>query len=312
MEPRAHHVIIGLFTVLAVGAALIFALWLGKSTADREWAYYQIRFDHPISGLSEGNPVLYSGVPVGEVLELTLDPDNPSHVRVLIRVDKDVPIRRNSHVGLILANITGSMSVQFRGGSRDSPVLEGNRNNPPVIDADPSAFSSLMTNGQALIEKTETLLNNANTLFSNQNMDNITVILENTRAATDSLMAQREELLALMEQFDAAGTRAEQAAIKVASVSDNANAILLEKVAPVLNSMDRALSTLQPTLARLDELTRNNAGALDAGLQGLGELTPAIRELRSALRNLNQFANRLEANPAGTLLGGPNIKEVEQ
>ncbi|MCG7199750.1 MCE family protein [Marinobacter pelagius] len=312
MEPRAHHVIIGLFTVLAVGAALIFALWLGKSSADREWAYYQIRFDHPISGLSEGNPVLYSGVPVGEVLDLTLDPENPSHVRVLVRVDQEVPIRKDTHVGLILANITGSMSVQFRGGTRESPVLQGDRNNPPVINADPSAFSSLLTNGQALIEKTETLLTSANNLFSEKNMENISSILENTRAATDSLLAQREKLLALMEQFDAAGTRAEEAALKVSDVSDNANAILLDKVAPVLDSMDQALSSLQPTLTRLDDLTRTNAGALDAGLQGLGELTPAIRELRSALRNLNQFAHRLEANPAGTLLGGSDIKEVDQ
>lgn len=30
METRAHHVLIGLFTVLVVGGALLFALWLGK------------------------------------------------------------------------------------------------------------------------------------------------------------------------------------------------------------------------------------------------------------------------------------------
>ncbi len=36
METRAHHVLIGLFTVLVVGAALMFALWLGKSDADRQ------------------------------------------------------------------------------------------------------------------------------------------------------------------------------------------------------------------------------------------------------------------------------------
>ena len=28
MEPRAHHLIIGLFTILAFAAALIFSLWL--------------------------------------------------------------------------------------------------------------------------------------------------------------------------------------------------------------------------------------------------------------------------------------------
>jgi len=31
MEPRAHHVLIGLFTVLTVGAALLFGLWLNKA-----------------------------------------------------------------------------------------------------------------------------------------------------------------------------------------------------------------------------------------------------------------------------------------
>ena len=33
MEPKAHHVIIGFFTLAAVSAALLFALWLGKSSA---------------------------------------------------------------------------------------------------------------------------------------------------------------------------------------------------------------------------------------------------------------------------------------
>ena len=45
METRAHHVMIGLFTVLAVGGALLFALWLGKSSMDREYNYYEISFN---------------------------------------------------------------------------------------------------------------------------------------------------------------------------------------------------------------------------------------------------------------------------
>ncbi|WP_254774113.1 MlaD family protein [Marinobacter sp. AC-23] len=73
MEPKAHHVIIGLFTLIAVAAALMFALWLAKSSADREWAYYEIVFDHAVSGLAKGNPVLYTGVEVGDVLGLQLD-----------------------------------------------------------------------------------------------------------------------------------------------------------------------------------------------------------------------------------------------
>lgn len=309
MEPKAHHVIIGLFTLLAVTAALLFALWLGKSSADQDWSYYQIGFDHPVGGLSKGNAVLYSGVPVGDVLELTLAPDNPAHVRVLVRVRSDIPVRENTRAELVLANITGSMSVQFTGGSPDSPVLEGGRENPPLISAEPSAFSNLLNNGEAMLSKAERLLTSMNQLLNEENLGNVATILDNTRLATESLLASRDDMTALMEQFDAAAIRAEEAAVKVSATSDHARVVLGEQITPVLESMDKAISTLQPTLDRLNRVTGNNEGALDSGLQGLGELTPALRELRSTLRNLNSFTRRLEQDPRGTIWGGGRIQE---
>ncbi|MFO8142975.1 MAG: MlaD family protein [Marinobacter sp.] len=312
MEPKAHHVIIGLFTLVAVAAALLFALWLGKSSADREWAYYQIGFDHPVGGLASGNPVLYSGVPVGDVLELTLAPDNPAHVRVLVRVDQDIPVRENTHAELVLANITGSMSIQFTGGTTDSPVLQGDRDDPPLINADPSAFANLLNNGETMLSSAEQLMSSLNRLLAPENIDNVTTILSNTRQATDALLASRDELQALMEQFDAAAIRTEEASIKVSETSDRASVVLRDEISPVLASVSQALNTLQPTLSRLDRLTENNESALDVGIQGLGEITPVLREMRSTLRNLNSFTRRLEENPLGTLRGGPNIQEFEQ
>ncbi|GGC77550.1 MlaD family protein [Marinobacter halophilus] len=312
MEPKAHHVIIGLFTLVAVAAALLFALWLGKSSTDREWAYYQIGFDHPVGGLARGNPVLYSGVPVGDVLELTLAPDNPAHVRVLVRVDQDIPVRENTRAELVLANITGSMSIQFTGGTTDSPVLQGDRNDPPFINAAPSALSNLLNNGESMLASAEQLMTSMNRLFAPENVDNVTTILDNTRQATDALLANRDELLALMEQFDAAAIRAEEASIKVSETSDRASVVLRDEISPVLEAMGQALTTIQPTLSRLDRLTEGNENALDIGLQGLGEITPVLREMRSTLRSLNSFTRRLEEDPLGTLRGSPKFQEFEQ
>ena len=310
MEPRAHHLIIGLFTIIAFGAALIFSLWLAKSSADREWAYYEIVFDHAVSGLAEGNPVLYSGVQVGDVMALTLDSENPGRVRVLVRVDQSVPIRDNTKAGLVLANITGSMSVQFSGGTPDRPVLKGDRDNPPVIVAAPSAFNSLLTNGEQLLAKADLLLTNATKLLSGDNLENMAAIAQNTREATDALIARREQLSALLDRFDAAGTRAEEAAIKVSRVSDNANELLQTDGRRVLKSMDKTLEVIYTTMSRIDQLTRDNRGAMDSGLQGMGELAPALRELRSTLRSLNQFTRRLEQYPTGTLFGNETMKEL--
>ncbi|MDO6442218.1 MlaD family protein [Marinobacter sp. 2_MG-2023] len=310
MEPKAHHLIIGLFTLIAVVAALSFALWLAKSSADREWAYYEIVFDHAVGGLAEGNPVLYSGVKVGDVLDLKLDQTKPGQVRVLVRVEQTVPVRENTRAGLVLANITGSMSVQFSGGSKDSPVLEGSREDPALIIAEPSAFNSLLTNGEVLLTKADKLLTSANRLLSEENTENLTAILRNAREASDSLLSSRDQLAALLERMDNASQRAAEAASRVTAVSDNANTLLQNEGKAVLITMNAAMTGIEETANRIDQLTLDNEGALDSGLQGMGELAPALRELRNTLRNLNRFTHRLEEDPRGTIWGGPTIKEV--
>ncbi|WP_286222678.1 MlaD family protein [Marinobacter apostichopi] len=312
MEPKAHHVIIGLFTLLAFVAALLFALWLAKSTADRDWSYYQIGFNQPVSGLSKGNPVLYSGVQVGDVVELKLNPRDPSQVRVLIRVDKNIPIRENTQASLVLANITGSMSVQFSGGTPDSPELIGDINDPPLIIAKPSALDSLLANGQSLLQKAESLLVDANKMFSDKNIENLTAVLDNTREVSDALLDQRGRLNELLARLDSASQRAGEAAVKVSQVSDNANALLENEGRAVLGSLNAALKTIETTSARIDRLTQNNQGAIESGLQGMGDLSPALRELRNTLRNLNQLTRRLGEDPTRAIWGGETIQELAQ
>lgn len=312
MEPKAHHLVIGLFTLVTVAAALGFALWLGKPANDHDWAWYEIGFDHAVSGLSQGNPVQYSGVEVGSVVELYLDPEDPSHVRALIRVYDNVKIRENTRVGLVLANITGSMNVRFEGGTLDSPVLEGSREDPPLIMAEPSVFTSILDNGEALMSKADRLLTNANALFSEQNSENLTVILENARVASDALMDHRGEVEALLTRMHEASVRAAQAAARVNSFADNADRFLQNEGRETFVALNTAIASIQATATRIEMLTANNEGALNEGLQGLGELSPALRELRSTLRNLNHFTRRLEDNPSGTLWGRETIQEAPQ
>ncbi|MFO6283707.1 MCE family protein, partial [Pseudomonas aeruginosa] len=44
METRAHHVLIGLFSVIVIGAALLFGLWLAKSGSVGNVNYHDIVF----------------------------------------------------------------------------------------------------------------------------------------------------------------------------------------------------------------------------------------------------------------------------
>lgn len=77
METRAHHVLIGLCTVLVVAGALLFGLFLAKSSVDTEFKDYEVVFNEAVSGLSKGSSVQYSGIKVGDVVSLRLDPQDP-------------------------------------------------------------------------------------------------------------------------------------------------------------------------------------------------------------------------------------------
>ena len=99
METRAHHVLIGLFTVLVVGAALMFTLWLGKSDADRQFDTYDIVFQEAVSGLSKGGTVEFNGIKIGDVVSLSLDPDDARRVIARVRVDSAAPVRTDTQRG---------------------------------------------------------------------------------------------------------------------------------------------------------------------------------------------------------------------
>ncbi|MGH8116608.1 MAG: MlaD family protein, partial [Rhodanobacteraceae bacterium] len=61
METRAHHVLIGAFTLVVVALVVLFALWLGKTSLNRQFHYYDIVFTEAVTGLSKGSAVQYNG-----------------------------------------------------------------------------------------------------------------------------------------------------------------------------------------------------------------------------------------------------------
>lgn len=309
MEPKAHHVLIGLFTLLFLASALLFALWLGKSNNDRDYTWYQVIFDRGVSGLSEGSAVKYSGIEVGDVSELSLDPQDPRNVRALIRVYSDVPVKEDTRAGLALTNITGSMSIELSGGTPESPILEGSRQSPPEIHADPSALDTFMSTSENLFTKLEEVLTNAQAMVSEENSRNLTRSLSNIEAMSSGLMEQREDLSNLVTSFDQLSSQTETTLETFRQFGFTANSLLDNEGRQLLTTAQTAMDSLQTTTDRLERLTAKNEGAMDQGMQGAGDLAPAMRELRATLRSLNSVIYRFEDDPAGLILGREPIQE---
>lgn len=309
METRAHHVLIGLFTVIAVGGALLFALWLGKSSMDREYAYYDVGFNQAVSGLSSGSSVEYSGIKVGDVIQLWLEPDDPRKVRARIRVYGGTPIKEDTRARLALANITGSMVIQLHGGTPQSPALPGPAEKPPLIVADPSPLNALLENGEDLLTNINNLLLGANQMFSEENTTRISQTLAHLEQTTRVLSDQRGDLGAALSQFARIGEQANATLAQLNALTSNANGLLDEHGKGLLQSAQQSMTALERTTTRMDALLAENQGALNNGMQGFNELAPAINELRSTLGALRRVTQRLEDNPSGFLLGRDKIEE---
>ena len=311
METRAHHVLIGLFTVLVVAGALLFGLWLAKSSVDTEFKDYEIVFNEAVSGLSKGSAVQYSGIKVGDVISLRLDPNDPRRVLAHIRLNAETPVKQDTQAKLTLTGVTGTSLIQLSGGTPESPPLVGKGSKLPVIIASPSPIARLLTNSSDLVTNINLLLHNANRLFSEDNVNRLGATLENLQQTTGAIASQREDISQAIKQLSSLGQQAGTALEQTSELMRNANQLLGSRGPDIAKSADQAMQSLAQSTQTLNALLESNRDAIDSGAQGFRDLSPAIRELRDTLNSLKAISRRLEANPSGYLLGRDQSKEFE-
>ncbi|WIG56531.1 MAG: hypothetical protein OJF61_002319 [Rhodanobacteraceae bacterium] len=297
METKAHHVLIGAFTLLVVAAVLLFALWLGKTSLNKQYHYYDIVFTESVTGLSKGSPVQYNGIQIGEVSQLKLDPRDPRKVLARIQVAADTPIKVDTRAKLGLLGLTGVAFVQLTGGAPTSQPLMPTPDNPvPVIKSETSALSALLSSGSDVVTSINGILDRLTQIMSQQNVARINDTLQNIDQTTSALAAERDDLRELIKQAAGASKQLNQTLAGANSLVNGPGRETLDRAAA-------AMASLQKTTQTLNTLLTQNQGSLQSGLRGVDQIGPALRELRSTLRDIHQLTSRLQANPAGYLFG---------
>lgn len=306
MEPRAHHVLIGLFTVAISGAALLFALWLGKSYKDVEFNYYTVVFHETIRGLSKGSAVQFSGIKVGDVMDLTLDPDKLDNVRAHIRIDGKVPIHQDTQAKLALTGITGTSVIELSGGSEGSPLLEGSPDQPGIIMATPSSLTQLLANSDYLLTNITELVVSAKALLSPENAQSLGNSLKSLENLTAGMARQGQSIDKLLDSLTMASGDVRKTLHEAEQLMRDADGLVKNQATGAMVAAQRAMSSLEKAGAGISKLLSQGDGSLS---NGLGELGPVLQELRSTLNGINAFVRRLEENPADYLLRGERIQE---
>jgi ABC-type transport system involved in resistance to organic solvents, periplasmic component len=309
METRASYILVGSFVLALLAGLFVFTVWVAKIQLEETRQPYYIYFTGSVTGLQEGSPVRYRGIPVGTVTDIRLDPNDVSRVRVTIEVQEGTPIKTDSIASLEVQGITGGAYVQISGGTELSELLRtAHDSGTPVIPSRPSSLTVFVDAAPQLLNRTLDLTNRVADLLTPQNQAAIAEILANTRDLTAELAKASQGLDTTMAQanrtfqgFEALGPQLgqtmEQAQRTLSSVEGNAKTATSD-------FHDLSVS-LQKTSSQLSAMVNENREAVrDFTGSGLYELTLLITQLRDLSGQLSRVVTRLENDPSNFLFGG--------
>lgn len=311
METRAHYVLIGSSVLATLILALLFALWLGN--AEREFDEYDIVFRERISGLQVGANVLFNGIRVGEVEDLSLDPNNPNIAVARVRVDEGTPIKEDTKAELELVGVTGLAVIQFVGGSPDQPPLkEISKKKVPEVVGSAGGLA-------AVIESSGPLAENITSLVSAENIDRISRILNDIEQISDRLADSNDEIETVLTNAATMSIvlkrQAEALEITTARVNGilaDVDGLLDNEVRQTLANTARVTEELSSTMTQIDAIITENRPAIDAFAQeGLGATVGVIAQANRVLATTEAILQEFERDPARFLLG-ENRPEARQ
>ncbi|WP_028770007.1 MlaD family protein [Silanimonas lenta] len=317
METKAHHVLVGAFTLAVAVLALLFALWTAKVVSDRSWDEYEVVFTEAVTGLSRGGVVQYNGIAVGEVRELFLDRKDPSRVIARIRVVADTPVKTDTTARLAFVGLTGVTQIQLSGGSPGSPMLKDRLEGGglPRITAQESALAKLLASSEDITTTASDVLLRINRMLDDQTVANVSRTMAHLEQVTGTLAAEREEIAGMLRDARSAAERLDRVLAKAEGTLgglDRSVAAIDRDLPGILQKLDRSLVEFEALSKNANLLVEENRGAVEQfSRSGLTQVGPTLAELRSLLRQLNRATARIEESPSRALLGGPVPEEFK-
>lgn len=305
METKANYVLIGAFVLLAAGALALFTLWIAGNPLNRSYADYDVIFNGPVNGLSEGGEVRFNGIKVGEVTTLRLDRDDPNNVIAHIRIEAQTPVRTDSIAQLNFLGITGVTFIQILAGDPNSPMLLPVGGVTPQIKTSRTLVDELFQGGQDLLGVSGDTIKRLNELLSEDNLKHFTSTLRNIDiaaakiAADDGVLDNASEALAQLGPAIAALNSAAQSIEAAAgSISGDVSTLSAEASA-ALDKIDPLLDQAQTTLANVGMVVNQvNTQLTPSATRALRQVGNTAQDVQTMILELQAVISQIEQDPS--------------
>ena len=289
METKANYVLIGLFTLAVIAGIFGFVYWFQNIGGTAERVFYRVAFDGSVSGLRTGANVLFNGILVGEVTGLKLDPKRPREVVATISVNKDVQVHSDVDVGLEFQGLTGVAQVSLKGGTPESPVLVGSKENPPTLKAPPAATMDFTQAARDTLRRLDDFVAENQGAFKDalKNIDDFTKALSRNSTRIDKITEGLQ---------------------KLTGGEDGNSGQINEAVAHV----NEAIGTAQEALKSYKTLATNLDKRTEEITTGINKLTSVTtkhievvgNDLHRTLGTIDTAVKHFDQNPSRLIFGG--------
>lgn len=275
MESRANHLLVGIFVLVATAGVFVFVIWLSGADRGLDVRRYMIHFEESVHGLGIGASVTYRGLPIGSIADLTVDPEVPTRVGVIVEIRGDVPIREGDIARLRLQGLTGVATINIEGASGDDPLLASAPDDDlPVIPSQVSNLQRLFAKAPELLSTGVILAERASELLDEENQELVTGILRDAKTVSGALAARTDDLDQVLVSVESASANLAMAAEGLRNLTAKGDTLMDEA--------SLTLTTLRHTLANFD-------GFID----GDAELT--LREIRNAANSVEAMSDEINA-----------------
>jgi phospholipid/cholesterol/gamma-HCH transport system substrate-binding protein len=287
METRANYALIGLFTLMVILGAFLFVFWYKGTGGQVAQTTYQVHFAGSVSGLSNGNSVLFNGLKVGEVTELGLMPNDPSRVFATIKIDAKTPVKTDTKAQLETGGLTGYASIALQGGSAAAEALPAHS----VIDASPSQLQVLLKTAQDLSSKADVFIDRV-TKMVDENAPALHSSLNNIQTLTGTLSDSSGNLREVIDSVDPD---------KVHSIVDNADQAMA-KINALLGKGEgkTMVADISEAARSIKKLAENLSRFTNTGLRQYEGLAV---DGRRTLQDVDHAVRQLERDPQSVLFG---------
>lgn len=316
MTPKLYKTTVGAFVI---GGVILFTagiIFLGAGRLFSESLKYVLYFDGSVSGLAVGAPVVFRGVPMGSVTQISLvanSRDSNVTIPVTIRIDDHSFIRANgqslsetAQEEIIRRMVERGLRARLQLGS----LITGQyRVELDFFPNTPMNFrsSNPQTEIPTVPSPIDTLQRAITRLPIEQIVDSLTAVLSNLTEALG-----KGQLAAALEEFTGAFRAArslltESPLLKALEGSiaqvEGATSSVKRELPASLAAFQRAMNSLAKAADDLRRVADSAETAIGRDSPTMNDLRRMLKDAAAAARALRNFTDMLERNPEALIKG---------